>query len=407
MRDMQPRASGKAPRYAVQFSPTTDGRSGVARSSQRGPTLAAAGGACRAVVARVARYTGAVPVPAVARRRFANASMSTKAQGRGSRLLPDSAKAEMASRYGRARKPSELMAARWNNVSRWQATGHRERRIARCRRGTNGVCLRETTGSARSPTCFAASTQRTPNGFIRRSVSSATNSRWRPRYRTGSSLRALTSAVVEQPQRGFHTTGEELIGPVAIRERPGELQGPEHETEQREHVGSRSLDIGRVEPRCDVVHGARQFAGEDLLGCGGAPDDLVNQGCRGAAVGGLVAVLRGQVGADERLDARATGGLGVEAAVLCAQLVGEHVRDEVLLRPEVAVEGTVRQAGIRHHGRDARAVDPILLEPSPGRFENPLARRLFLVLAVAHGEPLPGVDLRSGCVADHSITIVL
>jgi hypothetical protein len=45
----------------------------------------------------------------------------------------------------------------------------------------------------------------------------------------------------------------------------------------------------------------------------------------------LVAVLRGQVGADERVESRAGGGLGVEAVALGAQLVGEDVGDEVLL----------------------------------------------------------------------------
>ncbi len=75
-----------------------------------------------------------------------------------------------------------------------------------------------------------------------------------------------------------------------------------------------------------------QFVGEDLSGGGGAAGDLVEQRGRRAAVGALVAVLRGQVGADERFESRPTGGLGVDALALGAQLVGEDVRDEILLR---------------------------------------------------------------------------
>jgi hypothetical protein len=58
-----------------------------------------------------------------------------------------------------------------------------------------------------------------------------------------------------------------------------------------------------------------------------AAGDLVEQRSRRATVGALVAVLRGQVGADERLESGPIGGLGVEAVALGAQLVGEDVRD--------------------------------------------------------------------------------
>ena len=82
--------------------------------------------------------------------------------------------------------------------------------------------------------------------------------------------------------------------------------------------------------------GGKQFVGEGLSGGGGAAGDLVEQGGRRAAVGGLVAVLRGQVGADERFKSRPTGGLGVDVLALGAQLVGEDVRDEIFFRAEVA-----------------------------------------------------------------------
>ncbi len=125
-----------------------------------------------------------------------------------------------------------------------------------------------------------------------------------------------------------------------------------------------------------------------LSGGGGAAGDLVEQRSGRAAVGALVAVLRRQVGADERLESRPIRWLGVNALALCAQLVGEDVRDEVLLGGEVGVEGAVGQAGVGHQGRHAGAVDAVLLEAPPGRFEDALSGGLLLVLAVSHREPL-------------------
>ena len=54
------------------------------------------------------------------------------------------------------------------------------------------------------------------------------------------------------------------------------------------------------------------------------------------------------------------GGLGVEGLTLGAQLVGEHVRDEIFLGHEVGVEGAVGQAGVGHHGGHTGAVNAIL-----------------------------------------------
>ena len=116
----------------------------------------------------------------------------------------------------------------------------------------------------------------------------------------------------------------------------------------------------------------------------GAAGDLVEQRGGRAAVGELVAVLGGQVGADDRFESAAISGLGVEAVALGAQLVGEDVCDEILLGREVGVEGAVGQAGVGHHGRDAGAVDAVLFEAPPCRFEDALSGGLLLVLAVAH-----------------------
>src|SRR4051794_29392565 len=56
----------------------------------------------------------------------------------------------------------------------------------------------------------------------------------------------LTSEVVQQFQRRLHTASEKLIGQLAVGERPGELQGAEHVSEQRERVRARSFGMRRV-----------------------------------------------------------------------------------------------------------------------------------------------------------------
>jgi hypothetical protein len=116
--------------------------------------------------------------------------------------------------------------------------------------------------------------------------------------------------------------GEELIRQVTVCERSGELQRAEHQSEERERVGSSRHGAGRVETRRDVVDDSHQFVGEDLFGGGGTAGDLGEQRSRRAGVGELVAVLRGQVGADERFESLPIRGLGVEALALGAQLVG-------------------------------------------------------------------------------------
>ena len=158
--------------------------------------------------------------------------------------------------------------------------------------------------------------------------------------------------LVEQLQGRLHASGEELVGQVAVGQCPGELEGPDHQPEDRERVGPSRLDVCRVEARRDVVDHAHQFVGEDLSGGGGAAGDLVEQRGRRAAVGVLVAVLRGQIGADERLQSRPIRGLGVEALALGAQLLGEDVRDEILLGREVGVE--LRWSGRRRTSRRPR-----------------------------------------------------
>ena len=95
-------------------------------------------------------------------------------------------------------------------------------------------------------------------------------------------------------------------------------------------------------------------------------------------------MLRRQIEADERLESLPIRRLGVNTVALCAQLVGEDVRDQVLLRVEVGVESAVGQAGVGHQRRYAGAIDAVLLEAPPGCFEDAFSGGLLLLLAVSH-----------------------
>ena len=72
-------------------------------------------------------------------------------------------------------------------------------------------------------------------------------------------------------------------------------------------------------------------------------------------------------------------GLGVKGLALRAQLVGEDVRDQILLRGEVGVEGAVRQAGVATGSGDTAS--------------NRLNRRLNPVIEMELGEDARDVVL--------------
>src|SRR6188472_3497161 len=198
--------------------------------------------------------------------------------------------------------------------------------------------------------------------------------------------RSRGRAVIEQLQGRLRALGEELIGQGAVGQRPGQLQGADQQAQEGERVGSCRVGVVRLQAGGDVVGGGEEFVGEDILCAGGPADDLVEQRGGGAAVGALVAVLGGEVCADERFEPGAIGGRGAEALALNSQLLGEDVGDEILLGGEVGVEGAVGQAGVGHHG--GGAVAAVLFEAPSGRFEDALSGRLLLVLGVAHREPL-------------------
>jgi hypothetical protein len=62
----------------------------------------------------------------------------------------------------------------------------------------------------------------------------------------------------------LRAAGEELIGQVAVGQRPGDLQSADHESEDGERVGARRRDLCGVKARRDVVDDAQQLVGEDL-----------------------------------------------------------------------------------------------------------------------------------------------
>ena len=156
---------------------------------------------------------------------------------------------------------------------------------------------------------------------------------------------------MEQLQGRFHTALEELIGQVAVGQRPGQLQGADQQAEERERVGSRRVGVLRLQAGRDVVGGGEDFVGEDILCAGGPADDLVEQRGGGAAVGALVAVLGGEVGADERFEPGAIGGRGAEALALNSQLLGG---DDARRRATVTLSAMVGAVMI------ARALGPTL-----------------------------------------------
>jgi len=177
----------------------------------------------------------------------------------------------------------------------------------------------------------------------------------------------LSSDLVEQLQRCLHTPVEDPDGEPAV----GQPKGADHQAEDGERVDPSGLDVTRVEARGDVVDDAHDLLGEDVAGVGGSSSDLVEHGSGGAAVREMVAVFGRQVGTDEGLKYGPIRGFRLNALTLCAQLLGENVRDQILLRGEVGVEGAIRQAGVGHHRGQARAVDAVLLETPPGGFEDP------------------------------------
>src|SRR3954454_19775671 len=103
----------------------------------------------------------------------------------------------------------------------------------------------------------------------------------------------------------------------------------------------------------------------------------------------MVAVVAREVDAYEVLESGAAGRQLREGRGLAAQLVADHRGDQVVLGLEVRIEGAVGQAGVGHQGRDPRAVDPVLLEATTSRLDDPPPGDVLVLLAV------PGHHARS------------
>src|SRR4051794_36881012 len=103
----------------------------------------------------------------------------------------------------------------------------------------------------------------------------------------------------------------------------------------------------------------------------------------------MVAVVAREVDAYEVLESGAAGRQLRDGRRLAAQLVADHDGNQVVLGLEVRIEGAVGQAGVGHQGRDPRAVDPVLLEATTSRLDDPPPGRVLVLLAV------PGHHARS------------
>src|SRR5690242_17681786 len=81
-----------------------------------------------------------------------------------------------------------------------------------------------------------------------------------------------------------------------------------------------------------------------------------------------------------------------EALMALLEHVVDRVRDEVVLRLEVSVEGTVGQPGFGHQASDADSVGPYGTDGRCRLTQYPVAGSLFMLVVVAHGSFIPRAD---------------
>ncbi len=81
--------------------------------------------------------------------------------------------------------------------------------------------------------------------------------------------------------------------------------------------------------------------------------DLGDQRRGRAAAARIVAMARGQVVADGRLQAFASFQIGAQPDLAAAERIRKHGLDQILLGFEVVVEGAVGQPGARHDAGNA------------------------------------------------------
>ena len=173
-----------------------------------------------------------------------------------------------------------------------------------------------------------------------------------------------------------------LVGELRVGQGAGQLQRAYRHGVQRERLAVRGLRILGSQAAGDFVQDDPGTAGVGVLCSGRAAPDLVEQGGGGASGAGVVPVLRREVFAQELLQARPAGRQFTETLRLGAHLVGDDAGDEIVLGREMSVERAVGQPRVRHQRGHAGAVDAVGLEPMAGRVEDPLPRRLLVLLAV-------------------------
>src|SRR6185312_7363298 len=81
-----------------------------------------------------------------------------------------------------------------------------------------------------------------------------------------------------------------------------------------------------------------------------------------------------------------------EALIALLEHVVDRVRDEVVLRLEVSVEGTVGQPGFGHQASDADSVGPYGTDGCCRLTQYPVAGSLFMLVVVAHESFIPRAD---------------
>jgi len=164
---------------------------------------------------------------------------------------------------------------------------------------------------------------------------------------------------------------EDAVGKLRVGDGASQLEGADQKREDADRALVGGLGTAAVEAARDRGDHRAGTVGVGVSGGLAAPADLIQEGGRRAAVGEVVAVFGGEVFAEVRLDGFGAGGQRVNDGDLIGELLAHDRCDQVVLRVEVTVEGSVGQAGVGDQGRDPGAVDAVALEPAAGGLDHP------------------------------------
>jgi hypothetical protein len=134
------------------------------------------------------------------------------------------------------------------------------------------------------------------------------------------------------------------------------LEGPDHQGEDTERLHARGPGICGCQSGGDTSMSASWPSVYALHGIG-RTRGLVQERGRWTAGPRVAPVLDRQVAANDLLERQRP-----ERLALLTDLVGNRIRDEVLLRVEVGVEGPVGQTRVNHERRHAGAIDAVALD---------------------------------------------